>query len=207
MLAKNVLLEALLVAVVGAALSFLANGVFPRGLTLSRDNFPATARIRPGSAGETNRLAAAAGTNKPSPLELLAAQLQADGLQLADSNQVVQLFRDPRYQQGLIAFIDARDHDHYLEGHIPGAHEFDHFRAEKYLATLLPLCEAAQQIVVYCHGGECEDSRQAAVLLGQFGISKSKMFVYGGGITEWETNGLPIELGEKGSGNLRPPKK
>jgi rhodanese-related sulfurtransferase len=204
---KNVLLEALLVAAIGAALSFLANAVSPRGLTLNRNNFPATAKVQRTSASETNHLSIAARTNKPSPLELLAVQLQADGLQLANSNQVAQLFRDPRYQPGLIAFVDAREHDRYLEGHIPGAHEFDHFRAEKYLATLLPLCEAAQQIVVYCHGGECEDSRQAAVLLAQFGIPKSKMFVYGGGITEWESNGWPIELGERGSGNLRPPKK
>ena len=207
MSAKNVLLEALLVAAIGAALSFFANAVSPRGLTLNRNNFPATAKVHSTSVSETNHPSAAARTNKPSPLELLAAQLQADGLQLANSNQVAQLFHDPLYQQGLIAFVDAREHERYLEGHIPGAHEFDHFRAEKYLATLLPLCEAAQQIVVYCHGGECEDSRQAAVLLAQFGIPKSKMLVYGGGITEWESAGLPIELGERGSGNLRPSKK
>jgi hypothetical protein len=33
-------------------------------------------------------------------------------------------------------------------------------------------------------------------------IPREKVFVYGGGITEWATNGLPIELGTRNSGQI-----
>ena len=120
-----------------------------------------------------------------------------------DGSQAAQLFQDPRFKQGSIVFIDARDEQHYQEGHIPGAYEFDPYRPEKYFAAVLPVCKAAEQIVVYCNGGDCDDSESAALLLRDVGIANQKLFVYGGGITEWTTNGLPVETGERNSGNLR----
>ena len=55
----------------------------------------------------------------------------------------------------------------------------------------------------YCNGGECDDSLQAAVTLrDSLRLPKEKLFVYGGGITEWAANGLPIELGIRNSGQL-----
>ncbi len=145
-------------------------------------------------------------TNTPAPAELLAARLKAKGLQLLASDQVTQLSYDLRYEHGLIVFVDARDDRHYQDGHIPGAWQFDHYRAENYLANVLPVCLAAEQIVVYCQGGDCEDSEFAALTLSSVGIAKEKLFVYGGGMTEWMTNGLPVELGARKSGNLRPAK-
>ncbi len=99
-------------------------------------------------------------------------------------------------------FIDARDESHYLEGHIPGAHEFDPYRPEKYFADVLPLCQSAAQIVVYCNGGDCDDSEAAAILLRDVGIPNSKIFVFGGGLPMWKTNGLPVETGPRNSGNV-----
>jgi len=40
-------------------------------------------------------------------------------------------------------------------------------------------------------------------LLRDVGISNQKLFVYAGGITEWMTNSLPVEIGARNSGNLR----
>jgi hypothetical protein len=37
----------------------------------------------------------------------------------------------------------------------------------------------------------------------EFGIPAAKLLVYGGGITEWTANGLPIEVGARKSGQLR----
>ena len=55
----------------------------------------------------------------------------------------------------------------------------------------------------YCNGGDCDDSEHAAIMLrDSIGIPKEKVFVYGGGITEWATNGLPIELGPRNSGQF-----
>ena len=196
---RNVLLEALFVAVVGAAFAFGANLISPRGLVLTRNYFPAGIN-RPVPAARD-----VANTNSPalSPAQLLAVRLKEQGLQSVDGRQAAQLFHDPRFQQGSIAFIDARDEPHYREGHIPGACEFDPYHPEKYFATVLPVCQAAEQIVLYCNGGDCDDSESAAILLRDVGIANQKLFVFTGGITEWTTNGLPVEIGGRNSGNLR----
>jgi rhodanese-related sulfurtransferase len=199
---KRLLQEGALVAVIGAALAFAANALSPYGLKLGRDYSPATSHASASAlAGSNATTAAASGTN--SPQELLAALLRANGLQLADSNQVAQFFRDPRRQQDGVIFMDARNDEHYRAGHIPGAYQFDHFRPENYLANVLQVCLTAEQIVFYCNGGECDDSLQAAVMLrDSIPIPKEKIFVYGGGITEWAANGFPIELGNRNSGQL-----
>lgn len=194
-----VLREALIVLGAGLAFALAANLVSPRGLVLARNYFP---------AGISRPVAATtdvAGTNVPalSPAQLLAARLQEQGLKLVDGRRALQLFRDPRFQQGAIVFVDARDEQHYREGHIPGACEFDPYHPEKYFAAVLPLCQAAEQIVVYCNGGDCDDSESAALTLRDVGIATNKLCVYGGGITEWTTNNLPVETGERDSGKLR----
>src|SRR2546427_11679950 len=176
---RQVLLEALLVAVVGGALAFAANALSPRGFKLTRNYFPggAVAQKQPRLPGATNGLA-------PSAAELLAARLKAKGLGLVDGSKAAELFRDPQYEQGLIVFLDARGEEEYLKEHIPGAYQFDHFYYEKYLLTVIPVCKAAQQIVVYCGGGDCELSEDAATMLANdLEIPKQKLPVYGGGVS------------------------
>ena len=191
--------EFALVAVLGAAFAFAANQISPLGLALTRNYFPTgtspSVRL---SAGDTN-------SGPVSPTQFLARQMQEKGLQLLDDNQTARLFRDPRFKQDIIIFVDARDEDRYQRGHIPGAYEFDPYHPEKYFDTVLPLCQKAEQIVVYCNGGDCDDSESAALLLRDVGISNLKLFVFGGGITEWMTNNLPVETGARNSGNLRKP--
>ena len=84
----------------------------------------------------------------------------------------------------------------------PGAYEFDPYHPEKYFPAVLPVCRAAEQIVVYCNGGDCDDSKTAALLLRDMGLTNRKIFVYGGGITEWTTNHQPVETGARNSGNV-----
>ena len=206
---RNVLREALLVAAAGIVLAFGANLVSPRGLVLTRNYFPADINRPVPVATGAGSPSDVANTNPPasSPAQLLAVRLKEQGLQSVDGRQAAQLFHDPRFQQGTIAFIDARDEQHYREGHIPGACEFDPYHPEKYFATVLPVCQAAEQIVVYCNGGDCDDSESAAILLRDVGIANRKLFIYMGGIPEWTTNGLPVEIGGRNSGNLRSTKK
>ena len=199
---KSVLQEVVLIALIGAALAFAANALSPRGLHLSKNYYPATSLPVPSPSPSSNATAAA-GVRTNSPQELLSALLLANGLQLADSNRVTQFFGDPRREQDAVIFIDARNDDHYRAGHIPGAYQFDHFRPENYLTNVLQVCLTAEQIVFYCNGGECDDSLQAAVMLrDSVPIPKEKLFVYGGGITEWATAGFPVELGARNSGQL-----
>jgi rhodanese-related sulfurtransferase len=185
------------VAVLGAAVAFVANALSPRGLKLTRDFFDSR------NPTTNNPVANPVSVGTNSPLELLVARLADKGVHVADSNQVLQLFHDPRYEQGLVIFIDAREDQHFQEGHVPGAYQLDYYRPEAYLATVLPVCQIAQQIVVYCSGGNCEDSEFAATFLLGAGVPKEKLLVYGGGMTEWATNSLPVESGARLSGQIR----
>lgn len=189
---KKVLLEAVLVGVVGAALAFVANALSPNGLKLNQNYFPGETQGRV----EPVRLPTTAGANGAAA-QSLADRLRAKGIALFDNAKVVELFHDPRYTQNQVVFIDARNDDEFKEGHIPGAHQFDHFHYEKFLPTIIPLCQAAQQIVVYCGGGDnCELSEMAATMLANdLGVAKEKLAVYGGGMNEWKDKGLPIETG------------
>ena len=207
----KILREAAVVAVIGAAFAFFANQFSPRGLRLTTNYFPAGARVSqvasspwpwplPGAKGAGN-----AAPTAPAASALLAARFEKEGLHLVERAEVEKLFHDPRRQQDLILFIDARDEDHYGEGHIPGAFPFDPFHPEKYLADVLPACQVADQIIVYCTGGDCENSETAALFLRDAGVPAAKLFIYGGGITDWEAAGLPEEIGARYSGNVRKP--
>jgi rhodanese-related sulfurtransferase len=196
----RILLEAALVAMVGAAFAFTANQISSRGLVLARNYFP---------TGTNNAVRVVANAGPPdaatnaNPAALSSAQMKQKELQLIDGRRVVQFFHDSHLKQGVVVFIDARDEDYYREGHVPGAYEFDPYHPEKYFPVVLPVCRAAEQIVVYCNGGDCDDSESAALLLKDKGIPNQKLFIYGGGITEWTNNHQPIETGARNSGNLR----
>jgi len=193
--------EAAFVAVIGAAFAFAANQISPLGLALTRDYFPA------GTASPVRLAGGGTNSGPVSPAQLLAEQMKEKGLQLMDGRQAAQFFHDPRFKKDIIVFIDARDEDRYQQGHIPGAYEFDPYRPEKYFDAVLPACQKAEQIVVYCNGGDCDDSESAAILLRDVGIPNKNLFVFGGGIAEWTTNNLTVETGARNSGNLHNPDK
>jgi rhodanese-related sulfurtransferase len=129
--------------------------------------------------------------------------MKEKGLQLLDAHQTAQLFQDPRRQRDGVVFIDARDEEHYRQGHIPGAYEFDPYHPDKYFEPVLPVCQKAEQVVVYCLGGDCDDSESAAILLRDVGIPNEKLFVFGGGFGEWTAKRLPVETGSRNSGTVR----
>jgi len=200
-LKKTVLVEAVLVAAFGLALAGLANALSPRGLKLTRDYFPqdqiALAQPTANSDGRATTT-----NNVLSPTDLLVQRLREQGLRLAETKLVSGLFADPRRAQNLIVFVDARNEQHFKEGHIPGAYLLDNFHPYDTLAAVLPVCETAEVIVVYCHGGTCDDSLGVATLLLSAKIPPEKILVYGGGISEWTTNGLPVETGEPKSSDV-----
>jgi rhodanese-related sulfurtransferase len=200
----RVLREAVLVAVVGATFAFGANRISPRGLSLARNYFPTGTNDAMRAGANANPLETAPGTNATilSSPPSLAAQKRPQELQVVDRLRAMELFHNSHLKAGAIVFVDARDEEHYLGGHVPGAYEFDPYHPEKYFSVVLPVCQAAEQIVVYCNGGDCDDSKTAALLLRDVGIANRKIFIYGGGITEWTSNHQPVEVGTRNSGNL-----
>jgi rhodanese-related sulfurtransferase len=190
------------VLVVGIAFSLLANFVSPRGISLQRDYFPVTQLGKPPvekpGLAVTNSSVPNSGADQS-----LFSRLSGKGLGIVSVEEVIQLTKNPLYQQQFLLLVDARDERHYLEGHIPGALQFDRYYPERYLPNVLPIAINAEQIVVYCTGGNCEDSEYAAIALTEAGIPAEKIFVYPGGIAEWRNKALPIEVGASGSGSLQ----
>lgn len=197
----DTLLEAMLVAAVGGVFALATNHISPRGLELARNYFPTgtndlvravATNAPPGNIADTN-------TGISISAEQLAARVKQQGFQWVDRQRALQLFHDSHSNQGVV-FIDARDQSYYLEGHIPGAYDFNPYDPEKYFPVIMPVCQEAKRIVIYCEGGDCDDSETAALLLKDVGIPREKLFVYGGGITEWTNNRLPVETGKRTSG-------
>jgi rhodanese-related sulfurtransferase len=200
---KRVLLEAVLVAGMGTAVALVANALSPRGLKLTRDYFPGSNRPELLALPATNSAKGVegAGPAHPSAAEMALARLKDKGLQVVDCKRAQELHREPGFAQGTIVFIDARNGEHYQQGHIPGAWQFDRYHPENYLAAVLPVCQLAQQVVVYCAGGDCEDSEFAALFLRDSAqVPGEKLFVFTGGWNEWTERGLPVETGSRNSG-------
>lgn len=188
-------------ALVGGALSLVANAVSPRGLKLSRDYFP-TASAAPGSGSLTNGATAPGYTNAATPLEALAERLREKGISMVDSNQAIQWFNDPKFREERIIFLDVRDDAHYQGGHIPSAYQFNYYQPDQHLPVVLQAGQLAEQILLYCNGGNCEDSELAAQMLSS-AFPPGKLHVYSGGMSEWSSNSLPVELGARNSGVLK----
>ena len=208
--------EALAVGATGLVVALAANGLSPRGLSLTRNYFPAaviaplTSAVARGE-GPTSVAGAATGTavvappvsTNITPTNALAVRLLGLGLQPVERAEVDRLFVDPMYAEERIVFVDARNDQYYREGHIPGAYQLDHYYATNYLPSVLPACLQAQTVLVYCNGGDCEDSEFAAITLIQQGVLQDSVRVYVGGMEEWIRSGRQIEIGERGSGNLK----
>ena len=209
----KVLGEALLVALVGTALAFAANALSPRGLKLSQNYFLTGAK-----AMATNQPAALttvtdstnppAGTNVSAiaPTPVSVPRLVENGLQSVDSVQAFRFYHDPRREKDLLVFVDARSEESYQRGHIPGAYQLDPYHPEKYLLEAMALGKAAEVIIVYCTGGDCEDSELSAMLLRNVGVPNQKLFIYTGGITDWTSNRFPLETGARKTKKASDPK-
>lgn len=189
---KKIVLEALLVIGVGSLLGVVANALSPRGLALRRNYFPDAGALPSSSA---TAAASASAPTLDAAKNSVSDRLRARGLQALDREAVIRLFRDPRYAQGLVVFIDARAETEFAAGHIPRARLFYHYRAEDYLPKILPACLTATHVVVYCSGGDCDDSEFAAIMLRDAGVAPENLFVYPGGFNEWSRHGLPLETG------------
>ena len=111
--------------------------------------------------------------------------------------EVVALFNDPSTASGAYVFLDARDEDAYEDGHIPGAIQADHYEIGECIDTVLAYVESADKIIVYCTGGDCEDSIFLCCDLVDFAVPCNRIRVYPGGWEEWSTSGMPVATGRE----------
>ena len=110
------------------------------------------------------------------------------------------IFREPEilefqatlqaWKDSAALFVDARESAFFEEGHIPRAINLPHeeiLRAK----TIGALADKSQPLIVYCSGGDCEDSK--IVAKGLLALGHSKISVYAGGWEEWSALGSPVE--------------
>jgi len=201
------ILEFVVIAVVGSAIGLALNGLSVRGVILTYDYYPRLHVPSNHTPVETKPAAISQTPTATQPnreLEAAAEALRREGLLPICHEDVVALFNDPLYNENTYVFVDARDDQNYTHGHIPGALQLDRLHIERYIDQVWPFCQQALKVVAYCNGGDCEDSKYAAIELLNRGLPPDRVFVYPGGMTEWKEADLPVERGTLGSGDIVP---
>ena len=102
------------------------------------------------------------------------------------------------HDQGAL-FLDARRTSVYEQGHIPGARPFSVWESDiddkvnKLFAERSDPKDQNLPIVVYCSGGDCEDSHMLAQKL--WGIQFNNVYVYKDGFPDWQKRAEPVHTG------------
>ncbi len=97
-----------------------------------------------------------------------------------------------------VLFLDARRTSVYRDGHIAGARPFSVWEADaddKVKALFAEGLDQSAPIVIYCSGGDCEDSH----MLGQklYMVGFDNVLVYKDGFPDWVKRGLPATKGDQ----------
>jgi len=93
--------------------------------------------------------------------------------------------------------LDARRSSVYRDGHIAGARSLSVWEADaddKVRALFAEGRDQSAPVVVYCSGGECEDSHMLAEKLYKVGFDD--VLVYKDGFPDWQKRGLPVAKGD-----------
>ncbi len=176
---KQSICEALALLVLACVVGLMFNAQRRGGLLLTRDYFPVLAGPQgDGSRGE--------------PI-VPGDPLPQHGFQVVSLSDAFDYYSRA---ESSIVFVDARDDAHYDKCHIPTAVQFDYYRPDAYLSNLLDFATDAEIVIIYCNGGECEDSIQAARYLTEE-IDEPLQFdvvhVFEGGIKAWYEAGYDRE--------------
>jgi len=108
--------------------------------------------------------------------------------------ELVKVFQDPATAQGLNLFVDARKPDLYEEGHIPGAVQCELGDA---IDDVIARANGVERVIVYCGGGDCEDSIFMCRELLDAAVPYDSIFLYPGGWKEWSANQMPTQTGRQ----------
>jgi rhodanese-related sulfurtransferase len=94
-------------------------------------------------------------------------------------------------------FLDARRSSVYAEGHIPGARSFPVWESDIDARVKALFDEGLDQrapVVIYCSGGNCEDSHMLAQKLYMVGFDN--VLIYRDGFPDWQKRRHPVTTGE-----------
>jgi len=100
-----------------------------------------------------------------------------------DPAQIALAAAESAWRNGAAVFIDAREPGFFEEGHIPGAVNLPVSEIKN-----SPRVPADRPLIVYCSGGDCEDSGVVARALLKMGFRD--VAVFAGGWEEWSAAGI-----------------
>ena len=174
---KQTIIEAVGFVVLAGAVGLFFNAQRSDGLEISRNYFPAGSVLPPSEA--------------PSPDdEDTAPEHEFNVVTLAEALEYYD------FGNSSILFIDARDDSHYERCHIPNAIQFDYYHPQDYLEGVRDFSSDAEVIIIYCNGGECEDSLLAARYLTSEidnPLPLEALYVFEDGIQAWVDAGYERE--------------
>lgn len=101
------------------------------------------------------------------------------------------------HARGDVLIIDARRTSVYRAGHIGGARSIAIWEADADDKVKTLFAEGRDQsapVVVYCSGGDCEDSHMLSEKLYKVGFDN--VLVYKDGYPDWQKRNLPIVKGD-----------
>jgi rhodanese-related sulfurtransferase len=195
---RNILEEIGTLMVMGALLGFSANQLRKSGdIRLGKNYFEKPPRAEsarpavepPNGTNGTNHANAAVSPPAKSRLEHPYQVISLEG--------VSTLFEDTAAADGAYAFVDARPAETFAQGHIPGAVPCYPYESDDCMKNVLPVVENAEKVVVYCGGGDCEDSIfMSRELIETFEVPYDKVFLFEGGWKEWTLNKMNVEFGD-----------
>lgn len=98
-----------------------------------------------------------------------------------------------------VIFIDAREREHFLKAHVPGAY---HITPQSFVNSTLPddmeFWPKDSIIVVYCSGGDCDSSHLVRTRLIHERLFE-RVFIMEAGLPGWIEAQLPTESGDAGN--------
>jgi len=97
------------------------------------------------------------------------------------------------FQDYSAIFIDTRERDDYLKGHIARAISVP-LDSLDFSREVLPGLSRSEKIITYCDGEECSQSIDLAVQLSEIGFSD--VYFFYDGWTAWKKAGYPINVGD-----------
>src|SRR5215471_13084362 len=167
-------------------------GIYARALDTSAP-VPSSSESRPSSPSSAAPAPAAATGSAPAAAMGASARFPAH-----PDKASVEIGGDDAealHKEGRL-FLDARRSSVYAEGHIPGARSFPVWESDIDGRVKAFFDEGLDQnapIVIYCSGGDCEDSHMLAEKLYMVGFNA--LYIYKDGFPGWSKRGLPVTKG------------
>ena len=95
------------------------------------------------------------------------------------------------YRGGSATFVDARRPEEYERGHLAGAVNLPASAKTRYFAKAMALLPRETLIIIYCGGGECEESNEVFQFLIESEYSAENLRIFKPG---WEVLGQDSEI-------------